>query len=127
MSEEPTRNMPDGRSFEERIFARFDAFDARLDAFNARLDDFNLRLDTFDARLQALESQAERRALETKPIWERALAEILEVKERLTAVEQVAHQAVRKIDVFGRDMLSLRADQGGIETRLDRLESRPTQ
>ncbi len=32
MSEEATHNLPDSRSFEERVFARFDAFDARFDA-----------------------------------------------------------------------------------------------
>ncbi|MDQ3818586.1 MAG: hypothetical protein M3362_13035 [Acidobacteriota bacterium] len=89
MSEETTQNIPDGRSFEERIFARFDAIDARL---------------------QTLENQAERRALETKPIWERALAEILEVKERLVTLEQLSNQMVRKIDVLSKDMLTLRAD-----------------
>jgi uncharacterized coiled-coil protein SlyX len=102
MSEEITQNMPDGRSFEERVFAR---------------------LDSIAERLQSLENQAERRALETKPIWERALAEILEVKERLGALEQVSNQMVRKIDVLGKDMLTLRADQTGVENRLDKLES----
>jgi chromosome segregation ATPase len=111
MSEETTQNMPDGRSFEERVFARFDAIDARLQAF--------------DGGLQALESQAEQRALETKPIWERALAEILEVKERLNSLEQLSSQVVRKVDVLSKDMLTLRADQTGIEDRLDKLESKP--
>jgi tetrahydromethanopterin S-methyltransferase subunit B len=102
MSEETTQNIPDGRSFEDRVFAR---------------------LDSIDERLKSLETQAEQRALETKPIWERALAEILEVKERLGALEQVSNQMVRKIDVLGKDMLTLRADQTGVENRLDRLES----
>ena len=102
MSEETTQNMPDGRSFEASVFAG---------------------LDSIDARLQSLENQAERRALETKPIWERALAEILEVKERLGSLEQVSNQIVRKIDVLGKDMLTLRADQTGVENRLDKLES----
>ncbi len=106
MSEETTQNLPDGRSFEERVFAR---------------------LDTIDSRLQSLEQQAERRAVETKPIWERALAEILEVKERLGALEQLTNQMVRKVDVLGKDMLALRADQAGIEGRLETLESRPGQ
>lgn len=106
MSEEITQNISDGRSFEERLFAR---------------------LDAIDARLQTLETQAERRALETKPIWERALAEILEVKERLTSLEQLSTQMVKKIDVLGKDMLTLRADQATIEDRLDRLESKPVQ
>jgi chromosome segregation ATPase len=106
MSEEPTQNMPEGRSFEERVFARFDALDTRL---------------------QLLEEQAERRALDTKPIWERALAEIVEAKERLKNLEQISTQIVRKIDVLSKDMLTLRADQAGVEDRLDKLESKPLQ
>jgi chromosome segregation ATPase len=112
MSEEVTQNMPDGRSFEERVFARLDAIDARLQAV--------------EVRLQSLEEQAERRALETKPIWERALAGIIEIKERLNSLEQLSTQMVRKIDVLSKDMLTLRADQTGIEDRLDKLESKPS-
>ena len=99
MDQEPTKNMPDGRSFEERVFARFDALDERL---------------------QKLESEAERRAVETKPIWERALAEILAVSQKLDTVE-------RKLNVLGQDMLTLRADQTRLEDRMERLESKPVQ
>ena len=99
MSEEITQNIEDGRSFEERVFAR---------------------LDSIDARLQALENQAERRALETKLIWERALAEILAVSQKLDTVE-------RKLNVLGLDMLALRADQTRLEDRMDRLDSEPAQ
>jgi hypothetical protein len=87
MSEEPTKDIPDGRSFEERVFARLDSIDSRL--------------QSFDSRLEALETQAERRALETKPIWERALAEILELRR---SVENVEH----KIDVIGQDIDRMR-------------------
>ena len=97
MDEETTRNMPDRRSFEERVFARFDALDTRL---------------------QKLESEAERRAVETKPIWERALAEILAVSQKLDIVE-------RKLNVLGQDMLTMRADQTRLEDRMERLESNP--
>ena len=45
--------------------------------FEARFDAVDARLDSLDTRVQALEA----RALDTKPIWERALATILEVKE----------------------------------------------
>jgi len=107
MSEENTQNMLDGRSFEERIFARFDALDARL---------------------QKLESEAERRALETKPIWERALAEILEMQQGLNEfrgeVNDALHDLSRKIGVLGNDMIQLRADQTHVENRLDSLESK---
>ena|SRR5205085_1286791 len=106
MSEEPTQNISDGRSFEERVFARLDSIDSRL--------------DSVDARLLALESQAERRALETKPIWERALAEILEVKRGLENVE-------RKIDVLSHDIVQVRADQSRADKRLTSLESESLQ
>ena len=99
MSEEPTQNVSDGRSFEERVFAR---------------------LDSIDARLQSLELQAERRALETKPIWERALAEILELRRSVENVE-------RKIDILSRDIEQVRADQSHADKRLTRLESESLQ
>ena len=111
MSEETTRDLPDNRSFEERVFARFDAVDARFDAMEAR---FDRRFDGLDARVQALET----RALDTKPIWERALAEILEVKERVENIE-------RKFDVLTLDMMQLRGDQRRVEKRMDALESPP--
>lgn len=95
------------------MFSRFDAIDATLQAF--------------DKRLLSLETQVERRALETKPIWERALAEILEVKERLNGLEQLSKQMIRKVDVLTKDMLTLRADQAGIEDRLEKLEPKPMQ
>ena len=106
MSEEPTENISDGRSFEERVFARLDSIDSRL--------------DSVDSRLLALESQAERRALETKPIWERALAEILEVRLSVENVE-------RKIDILSRDIVQVRADQSHADARLTRLESESLQ
>ena len=114
MSEETTHDMPDGRSFEERVFARFDAMDARFDAI--------------DTRLQKLETEAERRAVETKPIWERALAEILEVRQGLEGFRVETSDALRdisrKIKVLGNDMIQLRADQTHVESRLDNLESK---
>jgi hypothetical protein len=104
MGEELTRKLPDNRSFEERVFARFDAMDARfdsidrrfegvdrrfdavdvrLDRMDARLDGIDRRFDGIDHRLDGIDQRVqalEARALDTKPIWERALAEILEVR-----------------------------------------------
>jgi chromosome segregation ATPase len=108
--------MPDGRSFEERVFARFDALDARMGRMEARLDKVESRLDDMDARLQTLEQKS----YDTKPIWERALAEILALGEKLD-------QLSRKVDVLATDMLTLRARQSRIEDQMDRLESNRTQ
>ncbi|MDX6405980.1 MAG: hypothetical protein QOH70_3435 [Blastocatellia bacterium] len=116
MSEDRTRDFPDNRSFEERVFARFDAMDRRLGAmesrFDARFDALDSRIQSLDLRVQALESKA----LDTKPIWERALAEILEVKQGVQDLN-------RKIDVLNQDVLQVRADQRGVAKRMDALES----
>ena len=76
MSKDRTRDLPDRRSFEERVFARFDRIDTRFDRVEGRFDGL-------DSRVQSLEA----RALDTKPIWERALAEILEVKQGVVEVK----------------------------------------
>jgi tetrahydromethanopterin S-methyltransferase subunit G len=118
MSEERTRDLSDTRSFEERVFARFDVmearFEARFSSIDARLDRVEARLDSLDTRVQALEA----RAIDTKPIWERALTEILAIKERVENIE-------RKFDVLTLDMMQLRGDQRRVEKRMDPLESQP--
>ena len=143
MSEERTRDLSDNRSFEERVFARFDAMQSRFDAMEARfesrftaidarlgtietrLDDlearvevrFNAvdaRIDRLEIRLQALESKA----LDTKPIWEQALVEIVEVKEGVYDIK-------RKFEILTEDLIQVRADQRRVERRMDTLESRP--
>src|SRR6266851_1071114 len=127
MSEERTRELSDNRSFEERVFARFDAIDtrfgtvdARFDAMESRFDTMEARFDAVDARLAGLDTRVqvlEARAYDTKPIWERALAEILNVKERLENVE-------RKFDVLIQDMMQLRGDQRRVEGQFDALKSK---
>ena len=125
MSEDTTRNFSENRSFEERVFARFDAmearFEARLIGIDARLDRVEARLDRIETQLAGIENRVaalEARALDSKPIWERALAEILEVK-------QGAEDLNRKIDVLNQDVLQVRADQRRVEKRMNVLESGP--
>jgi hypothetical protein len=143
MNEDRTRDLPNNRSFEERVFSRFDAmegrfesrfasmdarfdamdsrfdamekrFDARFDAMDTRFDAMDTRFDGLDIRVQALES----RALDTKPIWERALAEIGEVREGVYDIK-------RKFEILTEDLIQVRADQRRVEKRMDTLESRP--
>lgn len=122
MNEERTRDLP-GRSFEEGVFARFDSMDGRIKSmearFEARFDSIDARFDRVDARLDGLDIRVhalEARALDTKPIWERALTEILEVRK---GVEDLN----RKLDILNQDVLQVRADQRRVEKRMDALES----
>ena len=99
MSEETTHNISnaDGRSFEERVFTRFDAIDSGL-------RDLDVRLQTLEAR-----------AYDTKPVWEQALKEIIETRrelsKRLDRIEAIAHET--------------RADLRDAEDRIEKLESEP--
>src|SRR5216684_251540 len=121
MSEERTRDLTNGRSFEERVFARFDSIDARVGTVDARFDAmgarFDRRFDGLDTRVQALEA----RALDTKPIWERALTEILEVKQGVAEVKEGVEDIKRKIDLLSLDMVQVRADQRRVDKRMDSL------
>src|SRR5688572_19002748 len=65
MSQEITRDLNGDRPFEERVFARFDGIEEYL--------------RSLDSRVQVLESSR----YDTKPIWERALKEILETRVEL--------------------------------------------
>src|SRR5437764_118652 len=85
------------------------ALDAKL------LQQILTKLEVIDARLQYVEEKVRERGFDTKPIWENALVEIMEVNRRVTTID-------RKLDVFSRDMLNLRAEQLDIQERLRKLE-----
>lgn len=100
MNEEPTRKLPDDRSFEERVFARFDAVDARLEKLESRNYD-------------------------TKPIWERALKEILEtrlevgdLKRQLNAVATKTDAMEARLETVEAEITASRRDYSGIRSEL---------
>lgn len=119
MSEDPTKQMPNE--------------DLRL---------ILARLDSIDARLTKLEDKVDQRMKETRPIWERALAEIAEVRnemregfeksngelEKLRAELNTGLRRVdRQIDVLNRSFLEVRADMRYMDERLIKIESEPAQ
>ena len=113
MSDDRTKEMKDSRSFEERVFLRFDAIDSRLHRVEARLDRVEGRLDSIDERVEKLEAKQ----YDTKPIWEKALAAILEISARLDETNpRLGHIDVRL------DRMDIRLDQ--IDARLDRIDVR---
>ena len=135
MSNETTQDFPNGPSFEERVFARFDSLDSsigRIEERQTRMEErqsgmeerqsrmeerqsrMETRLDGIDERLQVLENKS----YDTKPIWEHALTEILALREDV-------HTLDRKFNVLTRDVVTLRADQARLEDRMDKVDSKP--
>jgi arginine/lysine/ornithine decarboxylase len=87
MAVEGTTEQLNGQSFEARVLAQLASINSRLDS---------------------LEKQAERKALETKPVWERALTEIIELRREM----RDGFEAVEdKISVLNDDVLKLRAQR----------------
>jgi chromosome segregation ATPase len=121
-NENITQEKQDARSFEERVFARFDALDARLDSVESRLNDMESRLGALEAK-----------QYDTKPIWERALAEIADLRTEMNqGIEKLSNEvngALRKvedkIDVLNENILDVRADQRDLKRRVETLEKTP--
>ncbi len=122
MNEETTQNISggDARSFEERVFARFDAIDARF--------------NTVDARLEKLEAKQ----YDTKPIWEQALKEIADMRNELVETRRelvdTKRQLSRRLDRIELVVVATRSGLhdiedrvDGIEGRVEKLEAKPTQ
>jgi hypothetical protein len=123
MSENNTQETNQSRSFEERVFLRFDAVDARLEKVDARLEKVDGRLDKVDMRLDSLDGRVEKlemKQYDTKPIWEQALAAIAETSVRMEQgfeqvkaefgtlrheIEHSLHGVERKIDALNHNIL----------------------
>ncbi|HYP52372.1 MAG TPA: hypothetical protein VEQ42_02465 [Pyrinomonadaceae bacterium] len=114
MSENTTQGLPGARSFEERVFAQFDAINTQFAAMNSRLVSMEER---FDARLTALEDKVDARLRETRPIWE-------EVLRRLDGVEDEIKVFHRTLRIFHQDILRVRSRQEELRDDHDELRGR---
>ena len=135
MSEDKTKEMNDSRSFEERVFARFDAVDERFERIEGRLVNVEIKL-----------SKLEERQYDTKPIWEQALAAIAELSARLDSVntrldsmeakfdvrfdkletdmDDGFRRVARKMEVLNDSFLEMQAHQRYLDRRLEKIEAR---
>lgn len=121
MSDNPTRETPDSRSFEERVFARFDSLDARIDRFESRIEG---KVNALDGRLTALEEKVDARLRETRPIWEAVLTRLTSVEERVGNVETEVRQVRRTMRALHEDILRTRSEQAGMDDDIGKLNER---
>jgi chromosome segregation ATPase len=103
MSEDPTKDLSQ---------------DDVLKLILSRLDSVDMRLDGMDARLAALEAKP----YDTRPIWERALAEIQEVKEQVQEANERLDRMSAKFDVINDELLTVKAEQKRLDRRVTKLE-----
>jgi chromosome segregation ATPase len=133
MSENTTRGLPNASTFEERVFAQFNALNARfnrleirLDSLEAKVDAQGERLTALENKVDALEDKVDARLRETRPIWE-------EVLRRLDAVEDEIRTVHRTLRIFHQDIIRVRQrqkelqdDHDELRARAEKLESRRT-
>ncbi|MBX3280674.1 MAG: hypothetical protein KF868_21975 [Acidobacteria bacterium] len=111
------------------IEVRLDAMDGRLDAMDARFDGVDAYLGGFDTRLTALEATVDDRLRETRPIWEKALAEISSltatVNHRFDEVDRRLSTVEGSLGLLVEDVHAVRARQRSLERRVADLEQKP--
>lgn len=66
-----------------------------------KLDQILSRLSMIEQRLETLETKT----YDTRPIWERALAEILEIKNENAEIKTEIRRQGRKFDVFVQHLI----------------------
>ncbi|HEY9504152.1 MAG TPA: hypothetical protein VIR01_21105 [Pyrinomonadaceae bacterium] len=98
------------RSFEERVFARFDAVDRRFDAIEIRIE------------------RLEMKQLDTKPIWERALVAIEETNAAMRSGFAIVGHAIDQInarlDSMDKRFDGVDAGFEAIDKRFDGIDAR---
>ena len=145
MSEENTAETNGSRSFEERVFARFDAVDNRLDLMHVRieklennqydtrpiweqvlgrLDSMDARMDSFDGRFEAIKGEFE--AVNTR--FDSINTRFDSIDARSTQLDINLDDGFRgierKMDVLNQYFLEARADQRYLDRRLEKLEEK---
>ena len=117
MNEETTREFTDFRSFEEQLFARFDAIEKRFDGVYARFDVIEVRLEKMESR-----------SYDTKAIWERVLAAIThtnldggEIKSKVSAIEDRLAAFEGEVACLRSHYASLLENQRDFKVKIARL------
>ena len=105
MSEERTKDLNGKKSFEERVFARFDRMDLRLEKLEAR-------------------------SYDTKPIWEQALKAIMDtgkevgaIKNRVAVIETAIAGLSADVGILKTDVGTLKIDMGTLKNDMGTLKN----
>jgi len=80
------------------------------------------------SRLSALEQKIDERMIETRPLWERALAEIAETRQEMAEGRKEMNTKFRnldrKFDQLARELFEMRASISDFDSRVADLEGK---
>jgi len=133
MSDDLTQKLPGDREpIEHPADDKFSALVSAVRSLSADVQSLHKAVRGVDARLEALERTVTVRSAETKPIWERALAEIAETRAELSETRAELKAEMNdgfrklgaKMEVLNDDLLTLRGNQRLLDKRVENLESK---
>ncbi len=156
MSEDRTAEANGSRSFEERVFARFDSVESRIERLEmkqydtkpiwehciaaiaetnalmrAGFDELRIELvnlnTRFDARFNAVDARFDAIDIRLNAIDIRFDAIDARFATLSTDLDNGLRGVERKIDVLNQYILDLRADQRYVDSRLEKIESKVLQ
>jgi len=105
MSEDKTKEMNGSKSFEERVFERFERIEGRLVNVEIKI------------------SKLEERQYDTKPIWEQVLAAIAEINSRLASMDGRFDAMDGRFDAMDARFEAIDARFDRVDSRFDKLET----
>jgi chromosome segregation ATPase len=85
-------------------------------------DKLTLILQNIDSRLQRLEQKVEERLHDTRPIWERVVLEIAQLREGQQEIKTSIRDIFRRLSIFNDTLMTLQADYRDIYDRVRGLE-----
>jgi chromosome segregation ATPase len=147
MSEGITENLDGDRSFQDRVFARFDALEVYLKNIDSRIQDLDSLVQNLDSRVQNLDSRVQNLDSRVQDLDSRvqnldsrvqsldSRVQVLESRaydtkpiweNALKEIVETRRELTKRLDRIEAMVLETRAGLSDVEDRLNRLESRPT-
>ena len=127
MSEDLTKKLP--KSDSEKLSLIL----AIVQNLEIRVDRLEVRLNNLERRFDDLEKKIEERLYDTRPIWQKLVADIAQLQQGQRRMEETMSSEFREIKTSVRDinrrmsvmsdtMLAIQADSKDIDNRVHELE-----
>jgi len=128
MSEDLTLKLPKSDSDTLRlILTTVQSLDKRLEKLEHRVENIESRLQHLESRLQHLEEKVEERLHDTRPIWQKVVTDIGELRAEVHDIRTSQRDGLRRMSVFHDTLISMQADYRDIYDRVRGLEINPNQ
>lgn len=98
-----------------------------VQSLDKRLEKLEHRVENIESRLQHLEEKVEERLHDTRPIWQKVVTDIGEVRAEVHDIRTSQRDGLRRMSVFHDTLISMQADYRDIYDRVRGLEINPNQ